>query len=416
MTFITTFYLSRILNNKVFLPDGKAVGKVVDMVADINNIRPKVIGVKLRFAGVTNLYDFTNFTIGKKNGQYVIETTELKEVEFDEKSNFYLKKNILDRQLVDIDGRKLVRVNDLRLTVLHGGVFLIAVDVGMEGLLRRLGVAKQLKNILKPFGGNLPSHLILWDDVETVDFGHAGIKLSKKTSNLSKLHPSDLADIIEDLDRNTQIAVFASLDEERAADVLEELEPDAQKALLESMPLEWVADLLEKMPADEVADMLDELRDARAEELLNEMMEEASDEVRELMEYPENVVGSLMTTDFISFNEHNTVQETIDELRKTKPESDTIYYLYIVNDEGKLIAHVSLRDIVVADPQTKLRDIMNTEIIFAFEYDRIDALNEIIAKYNLLAVPVVDEEKTMLGMVIINDVVYNLLRARRKRI
>jgi Mg/Co/Ni transporter MgtE len=143
--------------------------------------------------------------------------------------------------------------------------------------------------------------------VETVGFGHAGIRLSKDYSNLEKLHPSDLADIIEDMDRNTQIAFMSSIDENKAADVLEELEPEIQRSVVENLPLYKAADLLEKMPADEAADILDELREDKADELLKEMEVEASEDIRELLEYDDDSVGSIMTTDYISFNENETV-------------------------------------------------------------------------------------------------------------
>ena len=252
-------------------------------------------------------------------GQYEIICSEVVEIKELPENTMMLSKNVMDRQLVDIDGRKVVRVNDIRLAVLTNGIYAVAVDVGVEGLLRRLGMAKLLNKILKPFGLSLPSKLILWDEVASVDFTHAGIRLSKEYSKLLMLHPSDLADIIEDLDRNTQVAFFTSLDEEKAADVLEELETDAQISIIEGLSTERAANVLELMPTDEVADLLDEMQEEKAEELLNEMESVTSDEIRELMEYPDNEVGSIMTTDYISFNENLTVGETLNELRRLRP-------------------------------------------------------------------------------------------------
>jgi Mg2+ transporter MgtE len=243
-----------------------------------------------------------------------------------------------------------------------------------------------------------------------------GIMLSKEHSKLLTLHPSDLADIIEELDRNTQLAIFTSLDEEKAADVLEEMESDAQVHVLESLSIQRAADMLEKMPADEVADILDEMQEDKALELLNEMENEASEEVRELMEYPENSVGSIMTTDFVSFNQNRTVEDTLKELRRLKPESDTIYYLYVLDDWGKLKATVSLRDIVISEPGLTLDRIMNSDVIYSFDDDKLDSLAEIVSKYSLLAVPVVDSETHLVGVVVINDIIYSLLRARKRRL
>jgi Mg2+ transporter MgtE len=262
----------------------------------------------------------------------------------------------------------------------------------------------------------MPGKLILWDEVAAVESSNEGIKLSKEHSKLLTLHPSDLADIIEDLNRNAQIAVFSSLDEEQAADVLEELETEAQINIIESISTEKAANVLELMPADEAADLLDEMQDEKAEALLNEMESIASDEIRELMEYPDNEVGSIMTTDYISFNENLTVGQTLEELRKLKPETESIYYLYVLDNEDKLVATVSLRDIVISEPAVMLKDIMNTKVIFIYDHDKISSMTEIITKYSLLAVPVVDEHSVMLGMVIIDDVVETLLKSRRRRL
>lgn len=410
----STFYLSRILDNKIFSDTHKVIGKVKDVVVDMGGINPKVIGIKVKIGNQTKIADFSYFAILKEEGQYIVKCREIKDIGTPP-NTVSLSKRILDKQIVDMDGRKVVRVNDVRLAILSSGTFVVAVDVGLEGLLRRLGVAKIVNNILSPFGKTVPDNLILWDEVATIDYSHAGIKLAKEYSKLSTLHPSDLADIIEDLDAKTQAAIFASLDEEKAADVLEELETDAQINVLESLSVEKAADVLEKMPADEVADILYEMEDEKAEELLSEMEEESSEEVRELLEYPENTVGSLMVTEYISFNKRLTVNETLSELRRLKPESDTIYSLYVLDDSEKLLATVSLRDIVVSEPETQLHQIMNSQIIFAHDYDEIDLLPEIISKYSLLALPVVDKDMKMRGMVVIDDVVYNLLKHKKRK-
>lgn len=416
MAFVTTFYFSRIVGKKVCSPSGATIGRIKDLIVDENFDRPKVVAVILRTSEGIITADFAFCNIQKDKGQYWFQASELKEFEPKEKHLLYLAKNILDRQIIDMDGRKLERVNDLRLATVSGTTYLMAADVGFEGFLRRLGVAKPLKKMLKPIGVTMPSHYILWDDVETVDFGNAGIRLSKDYSDLEKLHPSDLADIVEDMDRNAQIALLSTMDEEKVADILEELEPDAQRSVVENLPVAKAADLLEKMPADEAADILDELRNDKMEELLGEMETESSDDIRELMEYEDDEVGSIMTTDFLTFDEAKTVDKTLEEIRQLKPEPDTMYCLFVVNEAEKLTATVSLRDLIIAQPQTRLRDIMDTEVISVLEDDKTGSLNEIMTKYNLLAVPVVDAERKMVGVVIINDIVHNLLKNKMKRI
>jgi Mg/Co/Ni transporter MgtE len=190
---------------------------------------------------------------------------------------------------------------------------------------------------------------------------------------------------------------------------LEELEPYAQAQVIESLSVSKAADLLEKMPADEVADLFDELEDDKVEELLNEMEKESSEEVRELLEYDKDEVGSLMTTDFMSFHKTTTVEATLQALRTEKPEADMIYSLFVLDENERLVATVSLRDLVISQPEMTLSEIMNTEFISVKDEDQIDTLAMIILKYDLLAIPVVDANKILTGMVVIDDIVEDLM-------
>jgi magnesium transporter len=423
MTALTTFYFSRLPGCKVFGPNQKVIGKVKDLLVETDSsfpliqepsVRPRVIGIKLKTGKTTQIYDFSYFEILKEKRKITITCSELVLLSnADVDRGLFLAGTILDKQIVDMNGRKLVRVNDIRMVALAQGTFTIAVDVGMEGLLRRIGISRELKSFLSIFNLSLPSKFILWDDVEAIDFSNLNIKLSKTSSKLSTLHPSDLADIIEDLGKQSRASVFSSLDEERAADVMEELETEAQVHIIESLPVEKVADVLEKMPANEVADILDELEDDKAEMLLNEMEAGSSQEVRELLEYDEKEVGSIMTTDFISFNENTSVAEVLTDIRAIKPEAEALYNLFVTDENAELIAAVSLRDLVVSEPTTKIREIMKEAPIHLYDDQKIDDIAEIISKYNMLAIPVVNRQNLLEGMVVIDDVVEDLINKRR---
>ncbi|MEG6572854.1 CBS domain-containing protein [[Clostridium] cellulosi] len=411
MYLVSTFYLSRIIGSSIFSNSETAIGKIADLAVEIGSQHPKVIGVALRDG---RILDSSTIDIIKDNGQYVFFCKEIKLTELSGDNVIFLDRDIQDRQIVDTDGHKVVRVNDLRLAITSAGICLVAVDVGLEGLLRRLGIAKPLKSILKRFGASIPSKLILWDDVETIDTDRPGIKLSKQSSKLSTLHPSDLADIIEELDRKSQNSVFASFDEEKAADILEEMEPEARANIIESLTDTKAAELLEKMPSDEVADILDAIHPDKAERILREMNRETSDEVRELMEYPEGTVGSVMSTDYLAFSSDYTVGDVFLQLRRLKPEADTINYIYVVDENERLLATVSLRDLVISEPNVKLSQIMDKEFISVYDDDDIETLNEIVYKYNLLAVPVINRDEFLLGIVVVGDVVDNLLHEKYK--
>ncbi|HNX96900.1 MAG TPA: CBS domain-containing protein [Candidatus Aminicenantes bacterium] len=411
------FYLSQVIGQRVKRPDGTSVGRIQDLIAESNGPRPRVVAVVMKGAAGSTVLDFSSFSIREAHHRPLVTAGEVVPyAHATEEEQLRLVRHVQDKQIVDINGRKLERVNDLRLASLATGTYVVAVDVGFDGFLRRLGLTPLLNVFLRALRKQSPSRLILWDEVEAINFPALGIKLSKSYSKLSTLHSSDLADIIEDLDRRTQAEIFASLDVTKAADVLEELEPDAQANILHSLDLEKAADVLEEMPADEVADILDELEEEKAEQLLDEMEDEASEEVRELMEYPDNTVGSLMTTDFISFKASMRVDQIIAELRRQKPESDTIYYLYVLDDDQRLIANVSLRDLIVADPDQEIERIMSKNVICVHDFDRLDSLSEIISKYNLLALPVVDGDQKMVGMVIIDDIVFHLIKSRKRRV
>jgi len=225
--------------------------------------------------------------------------------------------------------------------------------------------------------------------------------------------PSELSDIIEDLDTNTGAALFKTLDDEKAADVLEEMEDDAKVSLVEELPVEKAADVLEKMPSDEVADILSDMGKEKAEELLDEMDKATSTEVRELMEYPEGTVGSIMTTEFLAFPGQTTVGDILSHLRKTKPESDVVYSVYVVDTDQKLLGVASLRDIVIADLMAPLAKIMDVAPIFIHDTEPVKKLNKLLSKYSLLSVPVVTPENTLIGAIVIDDILYAMLRKKR---
>lgn len=322
----------------------------------------------------------------------------------------FISHRVLDKQIIDVNGRKVVRVNDIRLADLGTGVFVVAVDIGTEGILRRIGIAKPLVSL----GIKIPSKLILWNSVETIFSQNENIMLSKTYNKISIFHPSDLADIIEDFDPNTGMMIFKSLDNSKAADVLEEMEQEAKLSVIKSLSTDKAADILEEMPADEVADILDSLGENKAEELLSNMEKEASDEVRELMEYEADEVGSLMSTEYISFSYKMTIENAIIELRRNKPEEDEMYYIYIVDDNNKLLGTLSLRDIIISDPKVSLESVMHKEFPYIFDTDNVQELIKIVSKYNLLAIPILDKDMNLLGNVIINDIIYELLKNKRR--
>jgi len=419
MPTLTKFFLSQIIGNKVFDSYDKNIGVVKDLLIDSDYSNPNsskllVTGIKLKKGNQAKFYSFESFRIQKYKGKIKITCDRFVDLTPENVENSMLLAEVIqDKQIVDLHGHKLVRVNDIQLVTLIEGTYVLAVDIGIEGLLRRIGIAKPLKALLAGFDKTIPSKFILWEDVEAVDFSNFNIKLSTSYSKLRTLHPSDLADIIEELGKKSQMDVFSSLDEEQAADVLEELDLETQVQIIESMSIEKMADVLEKMPADEVADILNALEDEKAEQLLKEMEQDSSKEVRELLDYQNNEVGSLMSTEVLMFKENNTIEDVIHELRSKQPENEDLYNLFVTDENEKLIATFTLRDLVLSLPDVKVSQIMKPSPIHLHDNQKVDDIAEYISKYNLMAIPVVDINDILLGMVGIGDVVDDLIDKRR---
>jgi len=403
----TSIYLSRILNNKIYTEDNKIVGKLKDLCVSLESGNPKVMVAKIKSKEGIRYIKWDHITINKEKGQYNLVCSKVEEKSLEE--YMLLKKYVFDKQIIDVNGRKVVRVNDIRLVSLTSGFFVVAVDIGMDGLLRRIGLAKPLKKI----GFKLSSKLMLWNDVQTIS-NTADLKLSKAYNKLTTLHASDLADIIEDFDTNAGMIIFSSLDNAKAADVLEELEESAQIKLLRKLSVDKAADILEEMPADEVANILDGLNRDVVEEFLSNMEKEASDEVRELLEYDDKEIGSIMSTDYLFYTGEKTIGYVIENIRDIKPEHEQIHYIYVVDEDNKLKGTLSLRDLIVSDPALKLETIMNKDFIFMQDNDKISGLIDVVSKYNLFAMPILDESMELVGNVVVNDILYEFFKNRKK--
>ncbi len=326
-------------------------------------------------------------------------------------------RDLLDKQIVDINGAKLVRVNDLELGDVKGKLCLVAADIGLRGLFRRLGIEKRGEQILSMFKYKLPHKLISWHYVQTIEPKVARLTLTVSGKKVSSMHPADLAEIISEVSQKERTAIFGTLDVETAAEALHELEPRVQVDIIDDMSKERASDILERMPPDEAADVLGDLPEAKAQELINLMEKEEAEDVQELLEHEEDTAGGLMTTEYLAFPPDMTVEEAIKELRLEAPDVETIYYLYILDSEEKIIGVLSLKHLILAAAQTLLGDIMITPPkTLPLDAARKDVA-EFISKYNLLAAPVVDDNMIMKGIVTVDDVLDFLLppASRKKR-
>jgi len=321
--------------------------------------------------------------------------------------------DVLDRQVIDVQGKKLRRVNDLQLSLTNGYYRLIGVDIGVRGLLRRLGLEK----IADRSRIRLTENYIDWDAVDTIHSGPSAVQLKVPKHKITKFHPADIADILDQLGVKDGLTIINSLDEEAAADTLEEISPERQVSLIEGMNTERAADILEEMSPDDAADLLGDLPVDRAEAILDLMEPDESEDIRELLEYPEDSAGGIMTNEFVAVHADLTAQQAIEEIRNAAEDVETIYYIYVTSSDDTLVGVISLRDLLLARPEEKLSAFMHKDLITVHVTDDQRDVAKKIAKYNLLALPVLDERKKLKGIVTVDDAIDIVLpTAWKKRV
>ena len=417
---LTSVLLSSILHNSVYDEFDESIGKLSDIYVTTEEGYPRVIGYKVKKDGEVFNYEFKTIQFFEDvKGKVSIKVKGVKDI-IPRTYSYLLSKHLLDKQIVDVTGKKVVRVNDLKIAEIAGELRVVAVDSGVLALGRRFGVEGALKAFYKMVKKYPSDSIIMWDDVESLEMVNDNLKLSVPYQKLSKLHPADLADILEEMDSENRTKIFESLDENLAADTLEEIEPEIQADILQTMSESKVAEVLEAMPNDEIADILDEVDEKIAEKLLMNMEKDDADEVRELMGYEDETVGSIMNPDYIAFNLDITVGETIDLLRELKPDEEIANYIYVTDKDNRLEGVFSLRDLIISMPDTHIKSIVNTNIIKVNVTDKIEHTVELAVKYDLISVPVLDEEDKLCGIVIIHDIiddyVYNNKRRKNKKL
>jgi len=328
----------------------------------------------------------------------------------DQGNYLYLQQDLVDRQIIDINGRKVVRVNDVDLEWMgHGAVHLLRVaevEIGMSGAFRRVfkGVLPRatLESISRKFG----PRVIPWHFVDVIEVDPARrVKLRIENERLADMHPSELADILEDLAPAEREAVFNSLDEEVAADTLEEVEPKLQKALLEKLDEEKIADIVEEMDPGAAADLLAELPEDQSDAILEEMEPEERQEVEELLEFDENSAAGCMTTDFVYLGMQAAVTDAVQSLRTFDGDPETVTEIYLLDEKRILRGAIPLARLVMAQPETRLNVLAEPRVLSCPADMNQNELAELFDKYNLHELPVVDAMGRMVGVVQADQVI-----------
>jgi len=398
-------YLSAVLKKPLTNASGQLLGRVLDLAITPGKEFPIVSQVLFRRDGETYAVPWDRVVLFNP-AVISVSSTVAELVSYRETGGeIHVKRDILDKQIVDVNGAKVVRVNDLKLGRHQNALCLMSVDVGFRGLLRRMGYEK----LWGVFQRDIPEREISWEFVGHLEANAARLTLTMAREQIGEMHPADLAHIISRVPRQNIQTVLASLDDETAGEAIHELEPELRSRVISELDSERASDILEEMSPDEAADVLADLSAEKAEELLGLMDAEDAEEIQELLEHEEDCAGGMMNNSFISIHEQLSVAGALDQVRLQAPEVDTVYYAYVLDPDERPLGVVSLKELLIQDGSLPVSEIMTENLkSVPINADPKDIL-EIIAKYNLIAVPVLDEEKKMVGIVTVDDILERFL-------
>ena len=410
----TSLALSRLLGTRVADASGRVIGRVREVVLRPQEDPNRVSGLVIRTSEGDRFLLPSMLQISSdlrlRASLPISEWPQAATLD----DFFLLERDLLDQQIIDVHGRKVVRVNDVDLhpEPLNGGISLKVseVDVGLRGAVRRLLKGVAPASAIEAVVQKLRPRVIPWEFVDLIETDPARrVKLRIEHERLSQLHPADIADIVEELAPAEREAVFETLDEEVAAEALEEIDLDIQVSIVESLDSERAADIVEEMDPDAAADLLDQLPEERSEEILEEMQPEEREEVEDLLEHGEKTAAGRMTTEYLSASPETTAQQAIELLRTFEGGIESVATIYLVDAEGKLVGSVPLQRIVLAPAAQALSELAAKPLVFVRENDKQNKVAEVMDKYNLYTLAVIDEEQRLKGIITADDVI-TLLR------
>jgi CBS domain-containing protein/sporulation protein YlmC with PRC-barrel domain len=320
-----------------------------------------------------------------------------------------IQRDLLDQQIIDVNGRKVVRVNDVTFEVRRDereSLSLLEVDVGVRSIFRRLMQGALPSRLVRRLQSSIPPNSIRWDFCNIVEADpQRRLRLNISHDKLETMHPADLADIVEELSPADREAIIGTIDTEVAAEALSEIDPKMQASILENLEPEVAADIVDEMAPDQAADALGELEDETSAEILEEMETEPVSEVKELLEYDEDTAGGMMNTEAIVLPGETTLAAAMDQLRKHEDLLENTHVLFLSDGSGRVTAQVPLARLFLADGNTQLKELTSERLISTKPGETQRRVTELFDKYNLLALPVLEDDGTLAGVITADDVI-----------
>ncbi len=395
-------FLSELLGKKVYGEDYGLIGKVVDLIATPNDRYPEINGVILARNGSRRYFSVQSIDLsGLARSKRFIVVLDQSVEDSPPESYFLVRATLYDKQIVDIDGAKVERVNDVRILFRGGMVYLDSVDVGFTGLTRRLGWELGLRRLARSlFRKKLSDELIAWRLVQPFTEAASGpLRVCLRQEEIKQLHAGELADIFEELDRDERISLVHSISTQHAAEALNEADIDVQTAILRDLDTELAADILEEMEPAAAVDVIDKLPEAAQQSIMAAMEDDERTRLEPLVHAQANTAASLMTVNFLTCPETYTSSEALEFVRNNAEEIEFITYIHCMDDESHLTGVVSLRDLLLARPEGKLMELMHRRLAVVGREDDWETIANQFLKFRFKSLPVVDEDRRVLGIV-----------------
>lgn len=402
-------FFSKIFKKKVVSEDGVIVGQLEDLIFLVSSIEPKVTKLLVRKKNKENLiipYQFVSnidpdLTIKiKKNYQL----TEL------EANELYVLRNILDKQIIDIAGNKLIRVNDVCFQKGNGNLYLMGVEVGILGILRRLGLEDFFVKISNLFGLKIESRFLSWADIQPLELTRGVVVTKYKENKLLRLLPEDLADYLQKTNIDNARKIIGLIDGRKAAEIIKELNLSYQLSFINKLKIEEAAEFIKYLDPDEAVDILLNLGSKKREQIISFLPKDKKREISYLMKFSQTPVGDLMTTEYLQVKPETTVKDTLNIIKEKTSDFSFFTTIYVVNEKNQLIGVFNLHELLLQHSDTPVFQFMHQNLIVAHLSTPKKLVVLKMFKYNLQALPVVDEKKQLVGIITIDDLSDYILR------
>lgn len=399
-------YFSELNNKKVVATNQAVVGYLDDLIFTVVGppyIEKLVVCSSAPWSFKTQRMVIPIEYFRKLNHTSIVIDEQFKQVGIGE-NELYIKKNLLDTQVIDVEENNVVRVNDVLIqTVNSHGFVIYGVDIGIAGILRWFGIEKIILRLLRRFGKSIPQYTVAWSDTQPLELTRGRVVLNLRYDKVKNIHPADLADYLETQNFKNVMAFIKGMDKKYLAQLVSELNPNFQISLFKSMPTDKVASIIAIMDPDDAVDAISEFPRKKREEIVKNLPDKEASQIRRLLSLSSTPLGEFLNSKFLTVYPEQTVEDAIQKVKKEASDFSFLDYIYIVNKEGHLVGVLNLHELLLQDKSTQIFRFMIQRVVVANLHTSPEVAFLRMVKYRFYSLPIVDDEKRLIGIVSIDD-------------